>query len=43
MPRPRAKPLTTEGVQTFERVCEAPGCRLHGEYKAPFARDKLDQ
>jgi hypothetical protein len=43
MPRRRAKPLTTEGVQTFERVCEAPGCRLHGEFKAPYARDRLDQ
>jgi len=42
MPRRRAKPLTTEGVQTFERVCEAPGCRLLGAYRAPFARDKLD-
>jgi hypothetical protein len=24
-------------------VCEAPGCRLQGEYRAPFARDRLDQ
>ncbi len=23
--------------------CEAPGCRLQGEYRAPFARDRLDQ
>jgi hypothetical protein len=43
MPRRRAKPLTTEGVQTFERVCEAPGCRLHGEYRAPYAPDRLEQ
>jgi len=43
MSRRRAKPLTTEGVQTYDRVCEAPGCRLPGEYKAPFARDRLDQ
>ena len=43
MPRRRAKSLTTEGVQTFERVCEAPGCRLLGSYRAPFARDRLDQ
>lgn len=43
MSRRRAKPLTTEGVQTYERVCEAAGCRLPGEYKAPFARDRLDQ
>ena len=43
MSRRRAKPLTTEGVKTFERVCEAPGCRLAGEFRAPFSRDKLDQ
>ena len=43
MSRRHAKPLTTEGVKTFDRVCEAPGCRLHGEFRAPFARDKLDQ
>ena len=43
MARRRAKPLTTDGVPRFERVCEAPGCRLHGDYRAPFARDRLDQ
>ncbi len=44
MPRRRAKPLTaTNGASPFERVCEAPGCHLHGEYRAPFARDRLDQ
>jgi hypothetical protein len=43
MSRRRAKPLTTEGVKTFERVCEAPGCRMPGEFRAPFSRDKLDQ
>jgi DnaJ domain len=43
MARRRAKPLTTEGVPRFERVCEAPGCRLHGDFRAPFARDRLDQ
>lgn len=24
-------------------MCEAPGCRLQGEYRAPFARDRLEQ
>jgi len=44
MSRPRAKPLAaTDGAHAFQRVCEAPGCRLHGEYRAPFARDRLDQ
>jgi hypothetical protein len=35
--------MATETSKPFERVCEMPGCRLHGEYRAPFARDKLDQ
>jgi len=36
------KPLTaTDGARTQERVCEAPGCRLCGEYRAPRARDRL--
>jgi len=43
MPRRRPKPLTTDGAHPFERVCEAPGCRLHGDFRAPFARDRLDQ
>ena len=44
MSRRRAKPLAaTDGAHVFQRVCEAPGCRLHGEYRAPFARDRLDQ
>jgi len=44
MSRRRAKPLAaTDGAHTFQRVCEAPGCRLQGEYRAPFARDRLDQ
>jgi hypothetical protein len=43
MSRRRAKSLTTEGARTFDRVCEAPGCRLCGEYRAPLARDRLDQ
>src|SRR5689334_8450484 len=43
MPRRRAKPLTTEGVKGLERVCEAPGCGLQGEYRAPLARDRLSE
>jgi len=44
MSRRRAKPLAaTDGAHAFQRVCEAPGCRLQGEYRAPFARDRLDQ
>ena len=44
MPRRRTKPLTaTEGPLPHQRVCEAPGCRLHGEYRAPRARDRLDE
>lgn len=44
MPRRRAKPLTaTDGAQPHLRVCEAPGCRLQGEFRAPRARDKLDE
>jgi hypothetical protein len=27
----------------MDRVLWRPGCRLHGEYRAPFARDKLEQ
>jgi hypothetical protein len=42
MPRRRAKSLTTEGVAKFERICEAPGCALAGEFRAPYARDRLD-
>ncbi len=44
MPRRRAHPLTaTNGAHPFQRVCEAAGCRQHGEYRAPYARDRLDQ
>ncbi len=44
MSRRRAKPLAaTDGAQAFQKVCESPGCRLQGEYRAPFARDRLDQ
>jgi len=44
MSRRRAHPLTaTNGAHPFHRVCEAAGCRLQGEYRAPYARDRLDQ
>ena len=43
MPRRRAKPLTaTDGADLYQRVCEAAGCRLHGEYRAPRDRDRLN-
>ena len=44
MPRRRAKPLTaTDGAAPHQRVCEAPGCRLAGEFRAPRARDRLNE
>src|SRR5271154_411944 len=43
MARRRAKTLTVDEAALHQRVCEAPGCREHGLYRAPFARDKLDQ
>ena len=43
MARRRAKPLTVDEAALHQRVCEAPGCREHGLYRAPFARDRLDQ
>ncbi|MBS0519468.1 MAG: J domain-containing protein [Proteobacteria bacterium] len=44
MPRRRAKPLTaTSASAPFERVCEMPGCQLHGEYRAPYSRDRLNE
>src|ERR1041385_5540450 len=44
MPRRRAKPLTaTDGAAPHQRVCEAPGCRLAGDYRAPRARDRLNE
>ena len=33
----------TDGAQPHQRVCEAPGCRLAGEYRAPRARDRLNE
>ena len=39
MPRRRAKPLRRRKARRrFQRVCEAPGCRLHGEYPRAAAR-----
>ena len=44
MARRRANPLAaTDGAKLHQRVCETPGCRLQGEYRAPRARDKLDE
>ena len=44
MARRRANPLAAlDGAKPHQRVCEAPGCRLQGEYRAPRARDKLDE
>jgi len=33
----------TDGAELHQRVCEAAGCRLHGEYRAPRARDRLTE
>ena len=35
--------METNGAQPHQRVCEAAGCRLHGEYRAPWARDRLNE
>jgi DnaJ-domain-containing protein 1 len=44
MSRRRANPLAeTNAPSTFQKICEAPGCRLHGEYRAPLARDRLTE
>jgi hypothetical protein len=44
MARRRMNPLTTNGEANSEqRVCEAPGCPLCGEYRAPRARDRLTE
>jgi DnaJ-domain-containing protein 1 len=45
MARRRAKVLAEieKPMRPGERICEAPGCRLGGEYRAPRARDQLDQ
>jgi hypothetical protein len=33
--------MAAEDAQPQQRVCEQPGCRLCGEYRAPRARDRL--
>jgi len=33
----------TDGAAPHQRVCEAPGCRLAGEFRAPRARDRLNE
>ena len=44
MPRRRAQPLTaTNGADLHRRICEAPGCGLDGAYRAPRARDRLNE
>jgi DnaJ-domain-containing protein 1 len=44
MARRRAKSLaTTDTAELQQRICEAPGCRLHGEYRAPRAPDRLNE
>jgi DnaJ-domain-containing protein 1 len=44
MSRRRAKALAERnGADPYQRICEAPGCHLHGDFRAPRARDKLDQ
>jgi hypothetical protein len=35
--------METESPDLHMRVCEAPGCRLHGEFRAPRARDRLNE
>jgi DnaJ-domain-containing protein 1 len=34
--------METNGAELHERICEAPGCRLQGEFRAPRARDRLN-
>ena len=43
MARRRANPLAEMAPRTFQKICEAPGCRLHGEFRAPLARDRLTE
>ena len=44
MARRRGRPLTTaELPEGHRRICEAPGCLLSGEYRAPRARDRLNE
>ena len=43
MSRRRANPLAETAPKPFQKICEAPGCRLHGEFRAPLARDRLNE
>jgi DnaJ-domain-containing protein 1 len=44
MARRRVKDLMeTPAPKTFQKVCEAAGCQLHGEFRAPLARDRLNE
>lgn len=44
MARRRVNPLLAEAQpKPFQKVCEAPGCRLAGEFRAPLARDRLNE
>jgi hypothetical protein len=44
MARRRANPLlATNTAALHQRICEAPGCKLAGEYRAPRARDRLNE
>ena len=45
MARRRAKLLAeiAEKTRPGARICEAPGCNLGGDYRAPRARDRLDE
>jgi hypothetical protein len=33
----------TESAEPYQRICEVPGCRLNGEFRAPRARDRLNE
>ena len=35
--------MSTDAPAPHQRVCEAPGCKLAGEYRAPRARDRLNE
>ena len=35
--------MTSDAPDLRQRVCEAPGCQLHGEFRAPRARDRLNE
>ncbi len=35
--------MANDKAEPFQRICEAPGCRLNGEFRAPRARDRLNE